>query len=44
VPPPGWTLREFYTRGGLTRYLANADGVMILTLEDFVALANRAKL
>lgn len=40
----GWSLRTFYTTGGLGRHL-NLDGhVTILTLEDFVALANRAKL
>lgn len=40
----GWTLREFYTRGGLSCYLSDAEGVRILTLEDFVARANRGKL
>jgi hypothetical protein len=40
----GWTLREFYTRGGLSRYLADAERVIILTLEDFVARANRGRL
>jgi hypothetical protein len=41
---PGWSLREFYTGGGLQKHLAHADKVRIITLEDFVALANQGKL
>lgn len=41
----GWTLREFYTRGGLTSHLSHAAAeVRIVTLEEFVALANRGAL
>jgi len=39
----GWTLRDYYVTGGLKRYL-NCDGVEIVTLERFVALANRSQL
>jgi len=41
---PGWSLREFYTGGGLQKHLAHADKVKIVTLEDFVASANQGKL
>ena len=40
----GWKLREFYTRGGLAKYLATPELVEIVTLETFVAKANRGKL
>jgi hypothetical protein len=40
----GWTLREFYTGGGLTRYLEYADKVEIRSLENFVALVNQGRL
>jgi hypothetical protein len=40
----GWTLRSFYTSGGLKRFLAYAEEVEIVTLEGFVALANSGKL
>jgi hypothetical protein len=40
----GWTLRGFYTSGGLKRFLAYAEEVEIVTLEGFVALANSGKL
>jgi hypothetical protein len=39
----GWKLRDFYTRGGLEKYLAYAEKVHITTLESFVALANQGK-
>jgi hypothetical protein len=38
----GWKLHNFYTDGGLEKHLAYADKVDILTLESFVARANRA--
>jgi len=41
---PGWTLRDFYTEGGLQKHLVHADKVKILTLEDFVAKANQGRL
>jgi hypothetical protein len=41
---PGWTLREFYVGGGLRKYLNYQDKVTILSLEDFVAKANKGQL
>jgi hypothetical protein len=41
----GWTLRQFYTSGGLTKYLKTAlDSVEIVTLEGFTARANQGRL
>jgi len=40
----GWTLRDFYTSGGLEKHLTDCVKVRILTLERFVALANQGKL
>ncbi len=40
----GWTLRDFYTSGGLQRHLTHADKVQVVTLERFVALANQGEL
>lgn len=40
----GWTLRNFYTSGGLQKYLKHGEQVEILTLESFVAKANAGKL
>jgi len=40
----GWTLRHFYTSGGLKKFLVNSDKVEILTLEGFVGRANQGKL
>ena len=40
----GWTLRDFYTSGGLKEHLVHTDRVEILTLEGFVARANRSEL
>jgi len=40
----GWTLRPFYTSGGLKRFLVNSDRVEVVTLEGFVARANQGKL
>lgn len=41
----GWTLREFYTAGGLKPHLSqSAAQVRIVTLEEFVARANRGAL
>jgi len=40
----GWTLRNFYTSGGLVKYLAYGTRIEILTLEAFVARANSGKL
>jgi hypothetical protein len=41
---PSWTLRRFFTDGGLLPYMQHKDLVSILTLEDFVARANRGLL
>lgn len=40
---PGWTLRNFYISGGLRPYIRH-DAVIILSLEQFVALANNGGL
>lgn len=40
----GWTLRSFYTSGALKEHLVHAGLVRILSLEEFVALANAGKL
>jgi len=40
----GWTLRPFYTTGGLKKYIEYEPHVEILTLESFVARANRNQL
>lgn len=41
---PGWSLRDFYTRGGLLDYIPDANLVRILTLENFIRLANQGRL
>jgi hypothetical protein len=40
----GWTLRDFYTQGGLSAHLPHAEKVRIVTLEDFIARANQGAL
>jgi hypothetical protein len=40
----GWKLREFYTGGGLDKYINQTDLVKIVTLEEFVAIANNGSL
>ncbi len=40
----GWKLRDFYTKGGLEKHLTNGNLVQIMTLEKFVATANRHEL
>lgn len=40
----GWTLRDFYTSGGLSTYMQGTEKVEIITLEDFIAKANRRQL
>lgn len=40
----GWTLREFYTGGGLKAHLVDSDKVQIVTFERFVGEANRGAL
>jgi hypothetical protein len=40
----GWTLRNFYTSGGLKPFLRNAEKIDVVTLEGFVGRANQGKL
>ena len=40
----GWTLRNFFTSGGLKPFLVNSDKVEVVTLERFVGRANQGKL
>lgn len=40
----GWSLRDFYTSGGLVTHLTRPDLVQIVTLERFVAIANTGRL
>jgi hypothetical protein len=40
----GWTLRDFYVSGDLKKHLWHADKVEIVTLESFVARANKGQL
>ena len=40
----GWSLRNFYTSGGLKPFLVNAEKVDVVTLEGFVGRANQGKL
>lgn len=40
----GWKLRNFYTSGGLENYLRLSGRIRIITLEAFVATANRGGL
>ncbi len=40
----GWKRRSFFVEGGLDEYIIGSELVRILTLEDFVALANQGRL
>ena len=40
----GWKLRDFYTKGGLSKYLVNSKRVEIVTLESFIGRANAGRL
>jgi hypothetical protein len=40
----GWTLRKFYVDGGLSEFIDYKKLVQIVTLEQFVSLANQGKL
>jgi hypothetical protein len=40
----GWTLRDFYTDGGLKSHLVDSEKVEIVTLEHFVGIANSGAL
>jgi hypothetical protein len=41
---PGWTLKEFYTSGGLDAHLKNVGRVSIVDMEKFIATAERGGL
>jgi hypothetical protein len=36
----GWSLRDYYTSGGLNEHLIHADKVKVVTLEAFIRIAN----
>jgi len=40
----GWTLRDFYTSGGLSKYISYGSRVDIVTLEAFIGRANAGRL
>ncbi len=40
----GWSLREFFVSGGLSEHLVHASKVKVVTLETFIALANKGQL
>jgi hypothetical protein len=40
----GWTLRDYFTSGALAEHLRDSESVEIVTLEEFVALANTGRL
>ena len=40
----GWTLREFYIGGGLDRHLTRPGAVSVVTMENFIARANKGGL
>lgn len=40
----GWRYKEFYLSGGLDRHLRNTELVDIVSLDEFVALANKGVL
>jgi hypothetical protein len=40
----GWSLRTFYTSGGLKPFLINPEKVDVVTLEGFVGRANQGRL
>ena len=40
----GWTLRDYYTSGDMTKYLIHAELVKVVKLETFVRLANNSEL
>lgn len=40
----GWSLRDFYVSGGLQNYFRDIASVEIVTLERFIATANKGNL
>lgn len=41
---PGWTTRDFYVDGGLLPFIPRSASISILSLEQFIARANRGDL
>jgi hypothetical protein len=41
---PGWKLRTYFTSGALAEHLVHAGLVRVLSLEEFIALANDGRL
>lgn len=39
----GWTLRDFYVGGGLDRFLKGCEAVKVLSMEVFIAKANKGE-
>jgi DNA-directed RNA polymerase delta subunit len=40
----GWTLREYYLSDKIGKYLKNCDQVKMISLEAFIAKANKGEL
>lgn len=40
----GWTLRDFYVRGGLVPHIIGSEKIRIVALEQFIGLANKGKI
>ncbi len=40
----GWSKRDYFTSGKWREYIRNVETVRVVTLEDFVSLANQGKL
>lgn len=41
---PGWKLRDYFTSGALKQHLVHAALVRVVSLEEFVAVANAGRL
>jgi hypothetical protein len=40
----GWSIKQFYLKGGLKEFIPDSDKIHIVDLDTFVALANKGKL
>ena len=40
----GWTLRDYYISGELKKHLTHAEFVNVVTLERFIAMANKGEI
>lgn len=40
----GWSLRDFYIKGGLNDFIKGSEKVKLVTLEHFIRIANQGKL